>query len=198
MNRIVVLLSLFLGCSIKGFSQDYSNRGLMDIRDEAEARRVEWTRAFEEAVQRKSYAGLASPRQSSESFIELQLSQLRRLYGQGDARGLLTAIINYLTIEKQFVKDVMRPAEAIKPEDQETIDKINQKIADFGEKEKPFLIEINNALMSERDDIAPQQEVKTPDNDPEEEPKEGTPGEKTKTKKKSKTKEKTEDKDEDK
>ena len=136
-------------------AQDYSNRGLMDIKERSEALRMDWIKAFEAATQTKNFTSLAGIRQENEDFLERQISAIRRLYSEGDARALLTAVSNYLQIEKQFVKDVMLPAESIGANDQDEIEKVNQRIEDFGSKEKIFLVEINNALLIEGEKAGP-------------------------------------------
>jgi len=117
---------------------------------------------------------------------------IKRLFAQGDERGILTAINNYLQIQKQFIKDVMISAESIKGNDKESVNRIFQKISDFGQKEKIFLVEINNALMTEPDTEPPSQ-INTRMHDDVDEPelptenqKGSIPGETRKAKKKGK------------
>ena len=113
---------------------------------------MDWIKAFEEAVQSKDYSILPSLRAENEHFLDQHISSMRRLYAQGDGRALLTAVSNYFQIERQFVKDVMASAERLTPDNQEGIDRVMQQISDFGQKERVFLVEINNALATEGED----------------------------------------------
>lgn len=150
MLRLMLLTAIFHISSLLAVNaQDYSNRGLMEIKEHSETARMEWIKAFDEAVQSKNFANLATLRQANEQYLDQHLSAIRRLYAEGDARALLTAVNNYLRIESQFVKDVMITAESLTGNSQEGINKIYQKITDFGQKEKMFLIDINNALLTE-------------------------------------------------
>src|SRR5690606_25637134 len=134
-------------------AQDYSNRGLMEIKNQSEALRLNWLTAFDKAVASNRFAELQPLRRENEQFIENNLSALRRIYAQGDARALLKAVTNYLQIEKQFVLNAMIPAETINSPDGEEVEKINQQISDFNQKEKVFLIEIENALAMEGENL---------------------------------------------
>ncbi len=155
-----VFFSLF---SYAIVAQDYSASGLMQIKEQSEAQRMEWNKNFDEAVQSKDFSKLAPVRQQAEGYLNREISALKRLYAQGDGRSLLTAVSNYLQIEKQFVKDAMVPAESLKADDQSEIEKIYQKITDFSNKEKAFIIEINNALRSEPNAAPPQEEPEVSD-----------------------------------
>jgi len=137
------------------YAQDLSNQGLMDIKDHSETLRTSWMKAFDDAVQSKNFSSLTALRQENETYIDNNLGAMRRLTAEGDGRGLLTAVGNYLQIERQFVKDVMIPAESLTASNQEGIDKTYRKINDFGDKERAFLIDINNALATERTDAGP-------------------------------------------
>lgn len=153
MTRVPFLLTICLVCMVFVLrAQDYSNRGLMEIKDKSEALRMAWIKAFDEAVQRNNFAALQPIRQENESFLDKHMSVIRRLYAEGDGRALLSAVNNYMRIERQFVSDVMVPAEAFTANSREGIDRTYQKIDDFGQKEKVFLIDINNAVRSERMD----------------------------------------------
>lgn len=153
MTRLPFLLTIFLVCMAFALrAQDYSNRGLMEIKDKSEGLRMAWIKAFDEAVQRNNFAVLQPIRQENESFLDKHMSVIRRLYAEGDGRALLSAVNNYMRIERQFVRDVMVPAEAFTANSREGIDRTYQKIDDFGQKEKVFLIDINNAVRSERMD----------------------------------------------
>ena len=153
MMRWLLLTTLFcLSLASSLHAQDYSNRGLVEIKEQADSRRLDWNKVFDEAMAGNNTVGLAAARKATEVFLDAHLPALRRLYAEGDGRSLLTSVTNYLQIQKQFVKDVMVSAEAIKPGDQAEIDKINRKINDFAQKEKIFLIEINNAIATEPED----------------------------------------------
>lgn len=148
-------LPAFLFCicySVAVCGQDYSNRGLMEIKEKSESLRINWIKAFDDAVQSKNFPSLQPIRKENEVFLDKHMSMMRRLYAEGDGRALLSAVSNYMQIERQFVKDVMVPAESLAPGDQEGIDRIYQKIDDFGQKERAFLIDINNALRTEKMD----------------------------------------------
>jgi hypothetical protein len=141
-------------------AQDYSNKGLMDIKEKVEANRVAWNKAFDDASVAKNFSSLRPLREADERYIDEQISGLRRLYAEGDGRALLSAVNNYLRIQKQFVKDIMVPAEAIEGSEAD-IATINEKINSFGEKEKIFLVEINNALRIEGAEAGPAAPAKT-------------------------------------
>lgn len=142
--------SVILFISTHAFAQsDFSNKGLMDIKEKSESLRTAWMKAFDDAVQSKNFSALAPLRSENEKFLDDNLSSLSRLYAHGDARALLTAVDNYLQIEKQFVRSVMIPAEKLGPDDKQGVDDIYKKINNFGQKEKIFLIDINNALVME-------------------------------------------------
>jgi hypothetical protein len=149
-------LSLVVLLTVRAaIAQDYSNRGLMELKEISENKRMAWVAAYEDAVQTKTFSALPPIRQDDERFLDKNVSALRRMYAAGDARGLLNSVANYLQIQRQFVKDVMIPAEALTPANTEGIQKVYDKISAFAEKEKTFLVDINNALLLEPDD-APQ------------------------------------------
>jgi len=125
-----------------------SNSEILEIKDRVDAARIMWTEAFEEGVRQKSFSGLASLREPAAQHINNNLLLLRKMYSEGDGRPLLTAVMNYLRIQQQFVSNVMSPAESINPEDTEAIEDIRRQINNFSSKEKSFLIDINNALRS--------------------------------------------------
>jgi len=142
------------------YAQDYSNKGLMDIKEKVEANRVTWNKAFDDASAAKNFSSLRPLREADERYVDEQISALRRLYAEGDGRALLSAINNYLRIQKQFIRDIMLPAESIQGNDAD-IATINEKISSFGEKEKIFLVEINNALRTEGAEAGPATPAKT-------------------------------------
>jgi hypothetical protein len=146
------VIGLFAFIAVR--AQDYSNKGLMDIKEKVEANRVVWNKAFDDASAAKNFAALRPLREADEQYIDQQISALRRLYAEGDGRALLNAINNYLQIQKQFIKDIMVPAESIAGNEAD-IATINEKISSFGEKEKIFLVEINNALRMEGPEAGP-------------------------------------------
>lgn len=111
--------------------------------------RLNWVKAFEDAVQSKNFRSLQPVRLENEQFLTQHMNVIRRLYAEGDGRALLSAVNNYMRIEQQFVRDVMTPTENFTANSQADIDKTYRKIEDFGEKEKAFLIDINNALRTE-------------------------------------------------
>lgn len=143
------LLAVFSVLCYSATAQDYSNRGLMEIKEQSEALRIAWTKAFDAALQSKDFSSLSGPRKAAERYIDTHLKGMRQLFAQGDGRALLTAVSNYLQIERQFVKDAMLPAETLRADDEAGAERVSQKIADFGQKERIFLVEINNALSTE-------------------------------------------------
>ncbi len=142
-------LTAFLLCTTMSFAQDFSRDGLMQIKEHAETMRESWITAFDQSVQVKDLKALTPLRQQNEEFLDKYISSLRRQYASGDVRPLMTAVTNYLQISRQFVKDIMEDAETLNPSDEAGIEAIQQRIADFGQKERIFLVEINNALLSE-------------------------------------------------
>ncbi|HRO43886.1 MAG TPA: hypothetical protein PL009_13700 [Flavipsychrobacter sp.] len=146
--RLFLFINCFFSFSFLS-AQDYSNRGLMEIKDHSEGLRMAWIKSFDEAVQTKNFSALQPLRKENENYLDKHMLMIRRLYADGDGRALLSAVNNYMRIERQFVKDVMVPAEAFTANSQEGIDRTYQKIDDFGQKEKVFLIEINNAMRTE-------------------------------------------------
>ncbi len=142
-----VLFFLFL--ALHAGAQDYSNRGLMDIKDQSELLRMNWVKAFEDAIRSHNFAALPALRKENEQYLDKHLAVLGRMYAEGDGRALLTAVRNYMQIERQFVRDAMVSAEAIDGNSQEAIDRVYRKINEFGEKEKMFLVDINNAIATE-------------------------------------------------
>lgn len=156
MHRLLIPLLLF-AFSFSN-AQDYTNRGLLQIKEQSEMARLNWNKAFDEAVQNKNLASLMPQRLQLERFLDMHIANMKQIMAQGDERGLLTTIANYLQIEKQYLKNVMVPAEAVKPTDAEAIARVNQQTVEFGQKEKFFLLEINNAIAtSGEDDIPPPQ-----------------------------------------
>jgi hypothetical protein len=147
-----LIIGIFAFVAVR--AQDYSNKGLMDIKEKVEANRVTWNKAFDDASAAKNFAALRPLREADERYVDEQISALRRLYAEGDGRALLSAINNYLRIQKQFIRDIMLPAESIEGNDAD-IATINEKISSFGEKEKIFLVEINNALRTEGAEAGP-------------------------------------------
>jgi hypothetical protein len=148
-----MLLYILTGATLS--AQDYSNKGLMELKELSEAKRMAWMKAFDDAVQSQTFANLPPVRQDNESFLDRHISALRRMYAEGDARGLLNSVANYLQIQRQFVKDVMMPAESLTPSNTVGIENINSKIAAFADKEKTFLVDINNALLLEPNEVPP-------------------------------------------
>lgn len=156
MRILSLLTALCLSCfSASAQTADYSNRGLMDIKEQSESLHNAWNKAFDDAVTAKNFAQLVGLRKENELYLDHHLSAMRRMYAEGDGRATLQSVSNYLQIERQFVRDAMVPAESLTAANQEGIDKIYQKITDFGEKEKVFLVEINNALVTEGENAQP-------------------------------------------
>ncbi|HTM67039.1 MAG TPA: hypothetical protein VL093_12000 [Flavipsychrobacter sp.] len=147
-----LIIGIFAFAAVR--AQDYSNKGLMDIKEKVEANRVTWNKAFDDASAAKNFSALRPLREADERYVDEQISALRRLYAEGDGRALLSAVNNYLRIQKQFVRDIMLPAESIEGNETD-IATINEKISSFGEKEKIFLVEINNALRTEGPEAGP-------------------------------------------
>jgi hypothetical protein len=167
---------------VKG--QDYlSNNDLMGIKEQSEARRYAWNKAFDDGVAKKDFSALPSARQATQSYIDAQITSLRRLYATGDGRELITAVTNYLQIQRQYIKDVMLPAEALTPAQETEVGEIIRKMNDFGGKEKVFLLEINSALANSPEDPQANLQIAEP-----EESEEAAPPAQEDTKTKVKTK----------
>jgi hypothetical protein len=122
--------------------------------------------------------------------MDRQAGAIRDVLVTGDDRPLLTATLNYIQINKGFAKSVMKKAETLKKENEEGIAGINRSITEFGDKERMFAIEVNNAIASSKEEepeeqIAPEEK---PEEDPnteaeEESPKKSAKEKKTKAKK---------------
>ena len=153
LSHLPLFIALLSACASTG--QDYSNRGLMELKEISEHKRMAWVTAYDDAVQTKSFSALTPIRQDDETFLDRNISALRRMYAEGDARGLLNSVANYLQIQRQFVKDVMVPAEGLTAANTEGMQKVYDKISAFAEKEKTFLVDINNALLLEPDEAPP-------------------------------------------
>lgn len=147
MKQILMMLLLLAG--LHAGAQEYmSNAHLMAVKEQSEGQRLAWNKLFDEAVATNKFNQLPLARQQYEQYLEQIGQRLRRLLAEGDGRALLTAVNNYVTIQKQFARDIMRPAEEVTAEKTEDIARINQKITEFSQKERVFLIEIDNAIVS--------------------------------------------------
>jgi len=140
-----LLLSTFI--SFCSFAQ-LSNAQVLQLKENADDYKMTWTKLFEDGYNAKDMNRLPAARQTTEAYLTEQISKLGRMSAEGDGRDIVTAVRNYLVIQKQFVKDIMIPAESLQPGDAQTYDELNRKINDFGEKEKTFLIDISNAIRS--------------------------------------------------
>lgn len=167
MRRIIFLLTVCVGLYYTSQAQDYSRHGLMEIKDQSEAARLDWNKAFDQAVETKNFKGLAKQRQALEQFMDLHLNNMRKLAAQGDARALLTAVDNYLQIQKQYIKNIMIPAESLDGNDPEAIEKVNSQTVEFMQKERIFLMEINNALAASTEPDVPVADPKMDQDDEE-------------------------------
>ncbi len=163
MKRSFFLILVFC-MSLNNAHAQLSNFALLDIKEESEAGRIAWNKALEDGIEKKNLSALPALRQANENYIDQQLSRLRRMYAEGDGRQLITAVSNYLQIQKQFVKNVMIPSESLNPGDQEGIEDINKRISDYSQKERSFLIDINNAVAN-----SPEPEIKMDEPEEEEE-----------------------------
>ncbi|HTN46964.1 MAG TPA: hypothetical protein VL098_11505 [Flavipsychrobacter sp.] len=129
-------------------SAQLSNSQLVKIKEDADDGKTLWIKLFEDSYAKKNMSELPSLRKANEDFLNQNISQLSRLYAEGDGRELVTAVKNYLVIEKQFVKDVMIPAESLKPEDEDGYNTLSRKINEFAQKEKTFEIDVMNAVRT--------------------------------------------------
>lgn len=148
MRFLSILCSIVFLSAAASYAQDYSNQGLIHIKEQSEEGRLDWDKAFDAAVASNNFSALAAIRQANEKYLDDHLSGMRRLYAEGDGRALLSAVNNYLQIERQFVKDVMIPAESLKPNDKDGVAGIYQKITEYSQKEKMFVIDISNAIQT--------------------------------------------------
>src|SRR5690349_12073555 len=129
MRILNLLTALLLSCfSASAQTADYSNRGLLDIKEQSESLHNALSKAFDEAVTAKNFAQLAGLRKENELYLDHHISAMRRMYAEGDGRATLQSVSNYLQIERQFVRDAMVPAESLTAANQDGIDKIYQKI----------------------------------------------------------------------
>lgn len=156
MKLIFIILSCFLFNN--SFAQ-LSNAQIMKIKDDADDGKGLWLKLFEDGYTKNDMSGLPALRKTDEAFLNQNISQLSRMYAEGDGRELVLAVKNYLIIEKQFVKDIMIPAESLKPGDNESYNDINKKISDFGMKERSFDIDISNAYRNSPEPLVIQQEA---------------------------------------
>lgn len=144
-----------------------SNAQLMKIKEDADDGKSLWIKLFEESRIKNEPSNLTPLRKENESFLRSNISQLSRMYAEGDGRELITAIKNYLVIEQQFVRNVMIPAETLSPTDNEGYEQLNKKISEFTQKERAFEIDIHNALRSSPEPLiendAPDEEANEPE-----------------------------------
>jgi hypothetical protein len=152
MKKIFALL-LSVACGLNCYAQ-LSNAQIMEIKDNADDGKSLWIKYFEEGFAKNTLTDLSPLRKTNEEFLTGNISKLGRMTAEGDGRELLTAVRNYLVIQKQFVKDVMVPAESLKPGDNDTYEMLSRKISESAEKERSFLIDINNALRLSPDPVA--------------------------------------------
>ncbi len=125
-----------------------SNRNLLSLKDGSEAMRQAWSKTLDDAIAKNDFSALTPQRENFEKYLRGNGMKMRRMIGEGDGRPLLTAMNNYFQILNQFVKDVMIPAESLTAEKTDEIQTVERRINEFGQKEKIFLIEINNAIVN--------------------------------------------------
>lgn len=159
-----LLMFLVFGLTTVQLFAQLSNAQIMKIKEDADDGKSLWMKLFEDSYSRKNMSGLSGLRKANEDFLNENVSKLSRMYAEGDGRELVITVKNYLMIERQFVRDVMIPAESLNPEDEEGYNALNKKIADFTQKERPFEIDITNALRSSPEPmIAEPQEADEPE-----------------------------------
>lgn len=162
-----ILMFLFLGLMSAHVYGQLSNAQIMKIKDDADDGKSLWTKLFEDAYSKQDMSGLPGLRKANEDYLSENISKLSRMYAEGDGRELIVAVKNYLVVEQQFVKDVMKPAESLKPGDETGYNELNMKIADFTKKERSFEIDISNALRSSPEPmVAEPQEADEPEEQP--------------------------------
>lgn len=147
MKRIATTLLSLLLLGLQATAQ-LSNAQIMKIKEDADDGKNLWIKLFEESRTKANKGDLIALRKANEEYLNQNTSQLGRMFAEGDGRELITAVKNYLTIEKQFVKSVMIPAETLSPEDADGYEQLNKKISEFVQKERAFEIDIHNALRS--------------------------------------------------
>ena len=69
MRSFYFLFCLLLSVSLAADAQDYSNRGLMQIKELADNARLNWNKAFDDAAQTKNMVALPAQRQQLERFL---------------------------------------------------------------------------------------------------------------------------------
>lgn len=154
-NKYISLFLLIFIVSFSAIAQDYSNRGLVQIKEQTENLRLQWNKSFEEALINKNLTVLTPQRIQLEKVLDQHITSFKQMIAQGDERPLLVAVNNYLQIQKQYLKNTMAPAEGLKVSDAESISRINQQTAEFAQKERVFLLEYNNALSTSNMDEGP-------------------------------------------
>ena len=150
--KLIITVFVSMLISVGAIAQ-LSNAQLIAIKDDADDGKALWMKYFEEGYANKNMNELPALRGTFEKFLLDNISRLSRMNAEGDARELLTAVKNYLVIEKQFVKDVMVPAESLKPGDDDTYQMLTRKMNESANKEKAFLIDIDNAIRSSPEPI---------------------------------------------
>lgn len=141
--------------SFSVIAQDFSNRGLVQIKEQTESLRLQWNKSFEDALINKNFTSLSPQRVQLEKVLDQHIATFRQMIAQGDERPLLVAVNNYLQIQKQYLKNTMIPAEGLKSSDADGISKVNQQTAEFAQKERVFLLEYNNAVSTSNMDEGP-------------------------------------------
>jgi len=158
-NKIISFFLLIFLVSFSVTAQDFSNRGLVQIKEQTESLRLQWNKVFEEALINKNFTTLPIQRLQLEKILDQHIQTFRQMMSQGDERPLLVAVNNYLQIQKQYLKNTMVPAESLKTTDIEGISRVNQQTAEFAQKERVFLLEFNNAVSTSNMDEGPTPKV---------------------------------------
>ncbi len=158
-NKFIVFLIIICFGVGKAIAQDYSNRGLVQIKEQTESMRLQWNKVFEEALINKNFTTLPIQRLQFEKILDQHIQTFRQMMSQGDERPLLVAVNNYLQIQRQYLKNTMIPAEGLKSSDADGISKVNQQTAEFAQKERIFLLEFNNAASTSNMDEGPTPKV---------------------------------------
>ncbi len=162
-----LILFLLFGFISAPLWAQLSNGQIMKIKEDADDGKSLWIKLFDDSYQNKNMSSLPALRNANENFLNEHISILSRMYAEGDGRELIVAVKNYLVIQRQFVKDVMIPAESLNPEDEEGYNALGKKISDFALKERSFDMDITNALRSSREPIrAEPQETDEPEDEP--------------------------------
>jgi hypothetical protein len=156
MKKVFVLISC-LFWSLAADAQ-LSNAQIIKMKTDADDGKGLWIKLFEEGFAKGDMSALPALRKTDENFLNQSISTLSRLYAEGDGRELVLTIKNYLSLEKQFVRSIMIPAESLKPGDNAGYDALNKEISEFAKKERSFDMDITNSVRNSPEPLQVPQE----------------------------------------